>query len=237
MIAIAATAVVPVAKHAGLRRRHRADRAVAIIGAFVFGIGMQLGNGCGSGTLYGRQRLRSHDHHAGVLHPQRRDRQPAPAFLQLGGIDPILAADYLGLGQAHRHLGDARARVLGGIVLARKRGAAFKPSRKIMIGAVLIGLLSISVFAAGHHPWSVTFGFTVWGAKLAALAGFDLSGAEFWQWAGPKHALGDLILGDTSSLTNLGMIFGAMAAAAATRRSRATLAADRLAPRGRSADC
>jgi hypothetical protein len=63
----------------------------------------------------------------------------------------------------------------------------------------------------------VTFGFTVWGAKIAAALGFDLSHAEFWQWAGPKRALGDSVLTDTSSLTNLGMIFGAMAAAAATR--------------------
>ena len=72
------------------------------------------------------------------------------------------------------------------------------------------------MFAAGRHPWSVTFGFTVWGAKIASALGFDLSGAEFWQWPGPKRALGDSILSDTSSLTDLGMILGAMAAAAAT---------------------
>ena len=55
-----------------------------------------------------------------------------------------------------------------------------------MFGAILIGLLSIAVFAAGHHPWSVTFGFTVWGAKIATLFGADFSHAEFWQWAGPQ---------------------------------------------------
>jgi len=71
------------------------------------------------------------------------------------------------------------------------------------------------VFAAGRHPWSVTFGFTVWGAKLAALLGADFSTAAFWQWPGPKRALGDSILSDTSSLTDLGMILGAMTAAAA----------------------
>ena len=38
----------------------------------------------------------------------------------------------------------------------------------IVFGAVAIGLLSIAVFPAGHHPWSVTFGFTVWGAKIAS---------------------------------------------------------------------
>ena len=64
---------------------------------------------------------------------------------------------------------------------------------------------------------AVTFGFTVWGAKLAALAGFDFSHAEFWQWPGPKRALAESILSDTSSLTDLGMLLGAMAAAAATK--------------------
>lgn len=68
---------------------------------------------------------------------------------------------------------------------------------------------------AGGHPWSVTFGFTVWGAKAASLMGFDFANAPFWQWAGPKRALGDSVLSDTSSLTDLGMLLGAMAAAAA----------------------
>ncbi len=52
------------------------------------------------------------------------------------------------------------------------------------------------------------------GRKAGDLIGFDLSGHEFWQWAGPKHALTDSVLGDTASLTTIGMIFGAMAAAA-----------------------
>ena len=64
--------------------------------------------------------------------------------------------------------------------------------------------------------YASTFGFTVWGAKVAALFGADFSAAEFWQWPGPKRALADSILSDTSSLTNFGMILGAMTAAAAT---------------------
>ena len=71
--------------------------------------------------------------------------------------------------------------------------------------------LAIATFAAGGHPWSVTFGFTLWGAKAASLMGFDFSAAPFWQWAGPKRALADSVLSDTSSLTDLGMILGAMA--------------------------
>ena len=103
------------------------------------------------------------------------------------------------------------------VAVARARGASFTPRPLIIAGAVAIGALSIGVFLAGHHPWSVTFGFTVWGAKVASLFGADFSGAAFWQWPGPKRALAESILSDTSSLTDLGMILGAMAAAAATK--------------------
>ena len=220
LIAIAATAVVPVAKLVpGFGGAIAPIGPSLIIGAFVFGIGMQLGNGCGSGTLYtvgggsGRMIITLAFFIAGSVIGSLH----LPAFLALGGLDPILAAEYLGpWGGLAATWATLAVAAIAGVALARKRGASFTPSRRILIGAVLIGLLSIGVFAAGHHPWSVTFGFTVWGAKLAALAGYDFSGAEFWQWAGPKHALGDSILGDTSSLTDLGMIFGAMAAAAAT---------------------
>jgi hypothetical protein len=101
--------------------------------------------------------------------------------------------------------------------VAKRRNAPFRPRPTLIVGAIVIGLLCIGVFLAGHHPWSVTFGFTVWGAKLAALAGFDFSHAEFWQWPGPKRALAESVLSDTSSLTDFGMIFGAMAAAAAAK--------------------
>ena len=193
-----------------------------IIGAFVFGIGMQLANGCGSGTLYtagggsGRMLIALAlfivGSVIGSLH--------LPAFLALGGIDPVLASNYFGpwgglAVDARQHRGRRRLLIAA---FARARGANLHAAAQLLIvGAIVIGLLSIGVFLAGHHPWSVTFGFTVWGAKLAALAGFDFSHAEFWQWPGPKRALAESILSDTSSLTDLGMIFGAMAAAAAAK--------------------
>jgi hypothetical protein len=191
-----------------------------IIGAAVFGIGMQLANGCGSGTLYtagggsGRMLITLAFFIAGSVVGSLH----LPAMMALGGIDPILAADYFGpwggLAVTLASLAVAAAVI---VAIARRRGAAFQPRRVLIIAAVLIGLLSIAVFLAGGHPWSVTFGFTVWGAKIASALGFDFSHAEFWQWPGPKRALSDSILSDTSSLTDLGMIFGAMAAAAATR--------------------
>jgi hypothetical protein len=181
---------------------------------------MQLGNGCGSGTLYtvgggsGRMLITLLLFIIGSV----LGSLSLPSFLALGGIDPILASDYLGPwgGLAATLASIALAAALI-VAVAKRRGANYRPSRNYIVGGLVIGLLCVFVFIAGGHPWSVTFGFTVWGAKVAAALGFDFSHAAFWQWAGPKHALSDSVLSDTSSLTDFGMLFGAMAAAAAAK--------------------
>ena len=171
VIAICALAIVPVAA-----LEQNFGGAIAplgpslIIGAFVFGIGMQLANGCGSGTLYtvgggsGRMLITLLFFIIGSVFGSLS----LPAFLALGGIDPILASDYLGPwgGLAATLASIALAAALI-VAVAKRRGANFMPSRNYMIGGIAIGLLCIAVFVAGGHPWSVTFGFTVWGAKIA----------------------------------------------------------------------
>ena len=226
VIAICALAVVPVA---ALTPKYGGAIAPVgpslIIGAFVFGIGMQLANGCGSGTLYtvgggsGRMLVALLFFIVGSVFGSLS----LPSFLALGGIDPVLASDYLGAwgGLALTLVSIAAAAAII-VAVARARGANFMPSRNYVIGGLAIGFLCVVVFAAGGHPWSVTFGYTVWGAKIVSALGFDLSHAEFWQWAGPKRALSDSVLSDTSSLTDFGMLFGAMAAAAASRPFAAT---------------
>lgn len=222
VIAVCALAVVPVA---ALKSNYGGAIAPIgpslITGAFVFGIGMQLANGCGSGTLYtvgggsGRMLVTLAFFIVGSVFGSLS----LPSFLALGGIDPVLASDYLGPwgGLAVTLASIALAAAIF-IAVAKKRGANFRPSRSYVIGGVAIGLLCVAVFFAGRHPWSVTYGYTIWGAKIFAALGFDFSNAGFWQWPGNKQALTSSVLSDTSSLTDFGMIFGAMAAAAATKR-------------------
>src|SRR5579885_186377 len=221
VIAIAAIVIVPMAALSP-----KFGGAIApvgpslVIGAFIFGIGMQLANGCGSGTLYtvgggsGRMLFALFAFIVGSVFGSLS----LPAFLALGGIDPVIASDYLGpwggLAATLASLAVAAPLI---VLVAKRRGASYRPGRNYVIGGIAIGLLSIAVFLAGGHPWSVTFGFTVWGAKVFSAFGYDFSQAAFWQWPGPKHALAGSILSDTSSLTDLGMIFGAMAAAAASK--------------------
>ncbi len=169
VIAICALVVVPVAA-----LKANFGGAIAplgpslLIGAFVFGIGMQLGNGCGSGTLYtvgggsGRMLVTLAFFIIGSVFGSLS----LPSFLALGGVDPILASDYLGPwgGLAATLASIAFAAVIMAAV-ARKRGANWRPSRNYIIGGIVIGFLCIGVFFAGGHPWSVTYGYTIWGSQ------------------------------------------------------------------------
>ena len=221
LIAVAALVIVPLAAAGkGFGGAIAPIGPSLVIGAFVFGLGMQLANGCGSGTLYtvgggsGRMLITLLFFVIGSV----IGSLSVPAFLALGGIDPILASDFLGPwgGLAATLASIAFAAVLV-VAVARRRGATVTPKPAFLLGAIAIGLLLIGVFAAGGHPWSVTFGLTLWGGKIASALGIDLSHAEFWQWPGPKRALSESVLGDTASLTNIGMIFGAMAGAAGSQ--------------------
>ncbi|HEY0302236.1 MAG TPA: YeeE/YedE family protein [Rhizomicrobium sp.] len=221
VIAVCALAVVPVAA-----LKSNFGGAIAplgpslVIGAFVFGIGMQLANGCGSGTLYtvgggsGRMLVTLAFFIVGSVFGSLS----LPSFLALGGVDPVLASDYLGpWGGLLATLASIALAAAIMIAVAHRRGANWKPSRAYLIGGAVIGVLCIGVFFAGGHPWSVTYGYTIWGAKIFSGLGYDFSNAGFWQWPGNKQALASSVLSDTSSLTDFGMIFGAMAAAAAAK--------------------
>ena len=99
LIAIAAAAIVPVAALVpGFGGAIAPIGPSLIAGAFVFGLGMQLANGCGSGTLYtvgggsGRMIITLAFFIAGSVIGSLH----LPAFLRLGGIDPVLASNYFG---------------------------------------------------------------------------------------------------------------------------------------------
>src|SRR5947207_13355029 len=168
LIAVAACVMLPVAALVpGFGGAIAPIGPSLVVGAFVFGIGMQLGNGCGSGTLYtagggsGRMlvalTLFIVGSVIGSLH--------LPAFLALGGVDPILASAYFGpWGGLAATLVSIAAVALVIMAIARARGQSFQPNPVLIGGAIAIGLISVGVFLAGHHPWSVTFGFTVGGA-------------------------------------------------------------------------
>ena len=92
----------------------------------------------------------------------------------------------------------------------------FRINRTMLVATVLIGLLCWGVFWVSNHPWGVTFGFTLWGAKIASAAGLPIEEFAFWTWPGPQRALTHSVFSDTSSLMDFAMIIGAGLTAALT---------------------
>ncbi len=203
--------------------------ASLIVGSFVFGLGMQLGNGCGSGMLFtlggGSQRmlLTLLAFIAGSVFGSIH----LPWWLGQAGIDPVNLATHFTVPGAIILQGVLLA-AIGWWTLKRERESGYTaqvlPDSSLSIrlfrgpwtffwaGIVLVALNIATLLIAGH-PWTITYGFAVWGAKFAQGIGLDMTQFEFWTWAKPSQSLHNSILADVTSVMNFGLIAGAMLAA------------------------
>ena len=72
-------------------------------------------------------------------------------------------------------------------------------------------LYLVHLIVAGQ-PWGIVYGMGVWAAKAVSALGWDLSGDAFWGAAPHAQRLVDPILADVTSVTNIGLIYGAITA-------------------------
>ncbi len=202
-----------------------------LVGATMFGLGMQLGGGCGSGTLFtvggGSSRMLVTlvffivGAVIGTAH--------LPWWLALPALPEISLGRTLGVpgGVTVTLVGLAAVAGLTVLVERRAHGSIEKtkpaPRQGIarllhgpwpLIGAgLLLAGLNIATLVTAGHPWSVTFGFGLWGAKVAQAVGVPVETWAFWNWPGPAKALGSSVLADVTSVMNFGIILGAALAA------------------------
>lgn len=80
------------------------------------------------------------------------------------------------------------------------------------LGALLLAVLYLLHLIVAGQPWGIVYGMGVWGAKAASALGWDLSGDAFWGVAPHAQRLVEPILADVTSVTNIGLIYGAIAA-------------------------
>ena len=202
-----------------------------MIGAFIFGIGMQLGGGCASGTLYtvggGSARML--------------------VTLLFFCIGSVIATSHLDWWFALPHLepisiveslGVLPGLLLSFIVFAiiaaatvyfeKKRHGSLEiePSSEhqgwkrfvrgpwpLIWGGIILTLLNFATLALAGRPWGVTSALAVWGAKGATLVGVDVASWDYWQKAGNAKALAESLWFDITSMMNFGIMLGALLAA------------------------
>ncbi|MFD1942059.1 YeeE/YedE family protein [Paradevosia shaoguanensis] len=202
-----------------------------LVGAAIFGLGMQLGGGCGSGTLFtvggGSSRMLVTllffivGAVLGTAHLPWWLTQPSLPAISLGanlGVPLALLVTFGGL-----------AAVAWVTVLVEKRahGSLEKPKAPSttglqrllrgpwpLVGAgLLLALLNIATLLIAGHPWSITYGFGLWGAKVAQAIGVPVASWEFWTWPAQAKALQASVLEDVTSVMDFGIILGAALAA------------------------
>lgn len=203
-----------------------------IFGSFLFGLGMQLGGGCGSGTLFtvGGGSARMLVTLAGFIIGATVGTWHLPFWLELPSLPVIRFGQTFGaLGGTLLTLAGLAAIIgLLAFVEKRKHGNVepiFSGLRNLTLTSFLHGpwplILAALVLALGNvftlllagHPWSVTYGFGLWGAKLFEAVGIPVSGWQFWQNPVQAAALHNSVLFDVTSVMNFGVILGAALAA------------------------
>jgi hypothetical protein len=83
----------------------------------------------------------------------------------------------------------------------------------LLLGALALAALNGANLGVSGHPWSITWGFTLWAAKAAQAFGWDPATAPFWTARFTSTALGRDLWRDVTSVMNAGIILGALMAA------------------------
>ncbi|KQW53520.1 hypothetical protein ASC77_04370 [Nocardioides sp. Root1257] len=203
------------------------------VGSFMFGVGMQLGGSCASGTLFAI----GSGHTAilltlgGFIGGATLGAYQFPWWMDLPSHEPVSLTQWFG-GYAGAWAASLAlmALVVGATyLLARNRsvpdveptpiaeGAAriVRGSWPLWVGALLLAALNAATLWVSGGAWGVTFAFALWGSKLLDLVGVDVLSWGFWQDPANLSKYDAGILAEKTSVMDFGIIIGALIASAA----------------------
>jgi uncharacterized membrane protein YedE/YeeE len=206
-----------------------------IIGAFMFGVGMQLGGGCASGTLYtvGGGSTRMIATLIAFIAGSVIATAHMPFWSALPHLEPISLVKSLGLAPALllNWVVFALIAAITVVVEKRRHGRLVAPQAPadrastwlhgpwpLVAGALALVLLNFATLALAGRPWGVTSAFALWGAKAASSLGIDTASWAFWSTKANAAALAAPISKDVTSVMDIGIVLGAMLAAALAGR-------------------
>ena len=205
-----------------------------VVGAFVFGMGMQLGGGCASGTLYavGGGGVRNLLTLLFFVVGATLAAWQAELWTGWPALAPLSLPQTLGLLPAMALALAVFALVWwGSAVWERRRHGVVEPILPpgrwsllrgpwpLLWGALALALLNLATLALAGRPWGITAAFPLWGSL--AVDGFGWDDPVFWPWwEDPTRAEALLrpLAADRMTVMDLGLVVGALLAAALAGR-------------------
>lgn len=187
-----------------------------LVGAFVFGMGAQIANGCSSGHLFHLAQGRWTT--LGTLAAFVFGTMLAVRDFEMWAETPTFFAYSLGqnFGPTVSILISLAA--LGAVLWllgAHRFNWKTAKGRALLIAVGAIALAQLAILLTSSRPWSIAQGFALPGTQLdvALGLGWDLDFSDFWSSELMASRLEAPILADTFLIPNIGMVFGALALA------------------------
>lgn len=203
------------------------------VGAALFGIGMQLGGSCASGTLFatGSGNLAVVITLVGFITGSGLGVAGFDFWTTGSGFqkiaDPVSLRTEFGLwgGVAVSLAIIATIAVVAELIIRRRRPPAIEAvpstvgiarilrgSWPLWAGAIVLAVLNALVLLTTGRPWGVTSAFRLWASKIMNGVGLDVGTWSFWN---ERPGLDASLLADNTSVANFGIILGALLASAA----------------------
>jgi uncharacterized protein len=201
-----------------------------LVGAFMFGLGMQLGGGCASGTLYtaggGNTRMLVTlaffiiGSAVGAWHLPWWSATPnigSISLIKSLGWAPALALSLFGFAAIalltivieRQWHGELRS----GVATDRRGWRRFLHGPwPLLAGAVALALGNFATLYLAGRPWGITSAFALWGSKIFAASGVDVASWAYWQPVERAKALQASVFADITSIMDFGIILGALLA-------------------------
>ena len=203
------------------------------VGAALFGIGMQLGGSCASGTLFatGSGNLAVVITLVGFITGSGLGVAGWDFWTTGSGFvkfaDPVSFPDTFGRwgGVAVSIVILAAIAGIAELIIRRRRPPAIEsvPSANgiarvlrgswpIWVGAIVLAVLNAVVLLVTGRPWGVTSAFRLWASKILDAVGVNVASWSFWN---ERPGLDAPVFADNTSVANFGIIVGALIASAA----------------------
>ncbi len=183
-----------------------------LVGAFMFGIGAQIANGCSSGSLFhlGQGRWQSIATLSSFV---------LGCMLAVRDYDDWLDAPIFfagSLGQTHGPwiAMTVTLAALGALIWALRGRSTplFSQWQPLLIAALMIAGANLAILLISGRPWSVVQGFALIGTQLdlAYALEWDLDFSSFWSSDLMASRLEASVWADPFLMPNLGLIAGAI---------------------------